>query len=643
MISWRYLRNAVFTVLVCWFAAQAAQAWQAPTSLGPNGGDVRRLAYVPDNPSRMFLGTSSSRLYLSEDGGRNWAPFARLGNGFDLVLDSIVIDPHDTKKMFVGAWSIERNAGDVFRSTDAGRHWTALAGMHDKSVRSLTMAQSDSSTLVAGALDGVYRTTDGGDHWKLISPPNHADIKNIQSVAVDPQDTKSIYAGTWHLAWKTDDGGKSWHQINRGMIDDSDVFSIIVDPKAPNIVYASACSGIYKSQAAGELFSKVQGIPSSARRTRVLKQDPNRPDVVYAGTTEGLWRTEDAGKHWRRISAASLIVNDVQVDPRDSHHILLATDRSGVMVSDNDGQSFTPSNAGFTHRQVTAVLVDRKDPHLIYAGVVNDKQFGGVFLSSDSGRHWKQFSLGLGNEDVFTLGQDRSGRLFAGTNRGLFRYIDKSRLWMRVFPKLHSQSFQVNAEWVEGKHWIVAGPQGIAHSHNDGLSWTSMRNPSSQPFISVHSAGDAIVAATHDMLFTSMNDGETWSRMPLPSVSYVRSVLIDDQQRVWLATPQGAFLRQSSGTWMHVPGLPDPPTALAFDESAHQVLAFTAGNDVFAATQGDRWERLVHLGMPARTLVSSADGIYAGTLFDGVVSVQKPSLSIGKPLGLTSAESGGGK
>ncbi len=102
-----------------------------------------------------------------------------------------------------------------------------------------------------------------------------------------------MYAGTWHLAWRTEDGGATWQHINKGMIEDSDVFSIIVDSSNPSVVFASACSGIYKSQNAGELFQKMQGIPFSARRTRVLKQDPGNPAVVYAGTTEGLWRTGD--------------------------------------------------------------------------------------------------------------------------------------------------------------------------------------------------------------------------------------------------------------------------------------------------------------------------------------------------------------
>ena len=622
MATWRLVRKAFVVVLLSLFAARVAAA-QEPASLGPHGGDVRRLAYVPDNPNRIFLGTSAGRLYVSDDAGSTWSLFAHLGDGFDFVLDNIAIDPHQPKTMYVAAWSIEQNTGELFKTRDGGHSWTTLKGMHGKSIRSLTMSPSDPKVLVAGALDGVFRSLDGGDSWNLISPPNHPDIKNIQSVAIDPQNPDVVYAGTWHLAWKTTDAGANWHQINRGMIDDSDVFSIIVDRTQPNVVYASACSGIYKSEAAGELFSKVQGIPFSARRTRVLKQDPNQSNIVYAGTTEGLWRTTDAGKRWSRISAANLIVNDVQVDPRDSGHILLATDRSGVMVSKDNGASFKQSNDGFTHRQVTSVVVDRKDSRIVYAGLVNDKEYGGVFMSRDSGQHWSQLSKGLGSEDIFTLGQDHSGTLFAGTNRGLFRYNNKNQLWMRIFPQQRSQSFQVNSQYMEGKHWVVAGPQGIAHSHNAGVTWATMRNPSKQPFIAVRAAHGSIVAATHDMLFSSTDDGGTWSRMVLPNVSYVRSIVVDNNSRIWIATPQGAFLRDG-GTWVHAHDLNSEPTSLAFDERSNQVLALTKSNDVFATSDGERWERLVHLGIPTRTLVPSADSIYAGTLFDGVLSLQRP-------------------
>ena len=219
--------------------------------------------------------------------------------------------------------------------------------MHGKSIRAMAIAASDSKTLVAGALDGVFRSTDGGKNWQKISSSNQ-EIHNIESIAVDPKNPDVVYAGTWHLAWKTDDGGASWHHINKGMIEDSDVFSIIVDSTNPSVVFASACSGIYKSQSAGDSFQKIQGIPFSARRTRVLKQDPSNPAIVYAGTTEGLWKTTDAGKTWNRVSNSDVVVNDVMVDPRNSQRVMLATDRAGVLASD-DGATQLPHLQSWLH------------------------------------------------------------------------------------------------------------------------------------------------------------------------------------------------------------------------------------------------------------------------------------------------------
>ena len=151
------------------------------------------------------------------------------------------------------------------------------------------------------------------------------------------------------------------------------------------MVYLSACSGIYKSETAGEVFRKQQGIPNTARRTRVLMQDPVNAATVYAGTTEGLYQTTNAGASWQRLTGPDVIVNDVYVDPTNNKHVLLATDRSGVLLSVNGGASFVAANDGFSQRQVEALLVDSRNPNTIYAGVLNDKTYGGVFVSEDGG------------------------------------------------------------------------------------------------------------------------------------------------------------------------------------------------------------------------------------------------------------------
>jgi len=346
VLVWYRNRALAVMALVClWNASLLAESeWK---SLGPEGGDVRSLAYDPNSPDRIFLGTSAGQLYLSTDGGGNWTRLARLGSSDSYVLDNILIDPGDPRTMYVSAWDVEREGGDIFRTRDGGRSWQVLEGMRGRAARAMAMAPSDPRVLVVGTPDGVFRTSDGGSTWQRISPQYHAEIRNLRSAAIDPIDPSVLYVGTSHLPWKTSDGGLSWGQMNQGIIDDSDVFSIVVDRNRPATVYASACSGIYKSENGGAQFRKVQGIPYSARRTRVLQQDPVNSNVVYAGTTEGLWKTLDAGATWKRMTAPNYIVNDILIDPRNPERVLLATDRSGVLMSLDGGQTFHAANHGF--------------------------------------------------------------------------------------------------------------------------------------------------------------------------------------------------------------------------------------------------------------------------------------------------------
>ena len=63
----------------------------------------------------------------------------------------------------------------------------------------------------------------------------------------------------------------------------------------------------------------------------------------------------DAGQTWKRVTNPEIVVNDVFVDPRNSNRVLLATDRSGVMASENGTATWTSSNRGYTHRYVTSI------------------------------------------------------------------------------------------------------------------------------------------------------------------------------------------------------------------------------------------------------------------------------------------------
>jgi len=643
----RAIRTIPVLLVALWTSAAVAaeQPWQP---VGPDGGTVRSLAIDPKDPDRIFLGTSAGNLYLSTDKGASWSRFARPGNSAEMVLDHIVIDPIDPRNIFVAAWNAQlpSSDGELYRSKDGGKSWEIVPDLHGKSLRALSIAASDPKTLVVGALDGIYRSRNGGHDWERISPENHAEIKNVESVAIDPVNPDVIYAGTWHLPWKTEDGGKTWHNIKKGVIDDSDVFSIVIDPSQPENLFISACSGIYRSESAGEMFRKIQGIPYSARRTRMLQMDPADHNVVYAGTTEGLWKTIDAGVTWKRMTGSNIVINDVLIDPRRSSRVLLATDRSGVLASDDGGVTFTASNRGFTHRQAAALLVDRSDSAVLYAGVLNDKEFGGVFVSRDSGQTWKQTSDGLDGRDVFVLRQAADGSLIAGTDHGIFALRQNGARWAprnalagkaEVAParKSHAAANEITARVsvleIAGPRWFAATSSALLISSDSGESWRQESMPGIGVPVSISVAGKVVAIAGSNMVAVSVSGGESWlPSKPLDPEFAINSVAVSSSGDIWLAARTGLFRSTDAGdSWKRVSSLRLANIqTVQFDDDNHRILV-TSGSSTNVFESGDNGKtwNAISAGWRLRNLRLAHGRLVATTAFDGVVI--QPEITVG--------------
>ena len=667
--------------------------------IGPDGGNVRCLAYDPGDPNRILLGTSSGQLFVSHDGGKSWAPFAHLGPSDDLVIDHIVFDPTNTQTIYAAGWGLYHDdEGDVYRSDDGGTTWTALAGVHGKSIRALAMAPSDHNTLVIGALDGVFRSRDGGATWERMTPENpevlenHASMRNFVSVAIDPQNPDIVYAGTRHLPWKTSDGGKTWHNLKDGILDDSDVFSIIVDPKTPSRVYASACSGIYKSDNGAELFHRVQGLPHSAIRTRVLKQDPQRPSIVYAGTTGGMWKTMDGGSKWSLVTSPDVIVNDVLIDPRDPDRVLIATDRGGVLASNDGFVRYQSSNRGFSHRMVGSVIADRKDPNRLYVGIINDEMHGGLFSTDDLGKTWQQASKGLGDRDVLSLQQADSGVIFAGTNHGIFYLASLSGSWqpatmirgpvpewqpkpeappepvyqkagksktartavrkhpvtakkkepvevpipIAIAPRVRSLQFA-------DKTWYAATSEGLFISVDGGKKWYGTPIDGESDFLAANEYPDGtLTLASVKRALISRDAGRTWSEITIPNyVTGIYNVTMSPDASIWLGTREGAIRSNDEGkSWSHVmSGLPASYVlGVKYDAKAQRLLA-TAMNSrgVFESVDGGKTWHQTEATFYIRTAMGYQDLLLAISWHNGLLvqrgesaaSVSEATASVG--------------
>jgi photosystem II stability/assembly factor-like uncharacterized protein len=323
------------------------------------GADVTSLAVDPREPQLVYCGTSRGNVYLSRDGGQNWAP-TRPGNQFPgYIVSSLRPDVEREGRLWAALAGADRGAL-VAVSDDRGAGWTVLARW-ETSVNARAIAQSphDPSFLACGGDDGVFLSHDGGKSWKPVGS-GVVGLTLVQSLAFDPADPLTLFAGTYRQAFRSRDGGETWSRIAAGMVLDATVYSWDFEKSVPSGLWVSTCGWVYHSPDSGDHWTRfVSGFTN--RRTLVVRLDPLRPDVLYAGTVGGLHRSGDGGKTWKRITRDSLDVSALEVDPR-SGRLLIGTLGEGMFYSDDGGESMHSASTGLAEARIPALAADPARP-----------------------------------------------------------------------------------------------------------------------------------------------------------------------------------------------------------------------------------------------------------------------------------------
>ena len=210
--------------------------------------------------------------------------------------------------------------------------------------------------------------------------------------------------------------------------------------------------------------------------------------TVLAGCRPlALLRSDDAGEHWRALE---------------------------LTLPPDTAQPHTP--------RVTAILGEGET---IWCGV----EVGGVFRSDDGGKHWSAVNEGLPSLDIHGLA--RAGdALLAATPRGIARYDGAWSTAALHAPWRYCRALTSTAGG-DVLCGLGDGPPGtrggVVLSEDGGLSWHSARFPgtAASTVWSIAAAdGVALAAAIGGELFSSEDDGRTWSRVTR-TFQEVRAVL----------------------------------------------------------------------------------------------------------------------
>jgi len=339
------------------------------------------------------------------------------------------------------------------------------------------------------------------------------------------------------------------------------------------------------------------------------------------------------------MTAVNVIINEVLIDPRQPSRVLLATDRGGVLSSNDGGVTFTPSNRGFTHRQVAALVVDHADSASLFAGVLSDKEFGGVFVSRDRGGNWNQISDGLDGRDVFVLRQAADRSLVAGTDHGIFQLKADSSRWqpLNVITQgdgtaVKELTAHISALEVSGATWYAITSAGFLISPDQGHTWQRAEVPGVPAVVSVAAVDRMVVVAGHDSATVSVNSAESWLPLKLPDDDlHINSVAVDPNGDIWLAGREGVYRSTNAGdSWKRIYSLRLPNVAsIQFDEETQRILATGASStSVMESLDHGRTWSLINSGWPLRNVRSAHGRLLGTTPFDGVVIQPDTSASV---------------
>ncbi len=657
--------------------------------VGPDGGDVRTVAIDPRDPERLYISTLDGQIHTSGNGGRTWRLLVNL-NQPELIIDDLFVDSQDSKFIYASGHR-HKGPGGFFRTTDGGVTWKEAKELKKESIHALTQSTADPNVLLAGAVTGVWISKNRGEDWERINSPTNP--INIDSLAMDPRNTSTLYAGTWWRAYKSTDAGKNWRLIRNGMIDDSDVFAMKVDTTNPEHIISSACSGIYESFNGGEKWAKIQGIPSQSRRTRDIMKHPTIPTNYFAATTEGFWMSTNAGKSWAMTTSRNLEINSIAVHPSKPERVFIGTNNFGVMVSNDAGRSFLPTNTSFTSRFTYNVVVDRQTPSRMYAVTKNVATGGGfVFVSTDSGSTWNSSkSIDPHRLSPFVMLQDRTNvnLIYLGTNKGLYRSYDRGLTWTAApvgkkpvaapvkkapvkkgapkpviaAPTVKwvsgiSEQIKVLAFTEDGKNGVIAGTdKGLFRSYDIAKGWEKLNlgGGVNENVFAVHTSAarpDTIwVGTATSGVMVSKDSGKTWAKAGGAADGAPISTITSDPKRpdyIYVGTSQTFFFSRNNGaTWTRRGGgLPigNYTSILVNPDNTDEIIVSSAyemtGGIYISTDAGDKWKRVDEKEwlLPSRRVWSLAfdprdnNRIFAGTHSSGVYRIERrPTTAVTTP------------
>ena len=285
-------------------------------SLG--GLEVHTIAFSR-NPEVVYLGAKYYGLWVSQNGGKKFAPAK------DKLLKNTV-DVYDIEEamngdLYLAAYRDDRGSviyatagkapaetyfspiarfgvfgvasentrtvsfissdGGYYRSVNAGKSWE-VRSRNKEGLLKLRQAPGGTVWTVTSE-NKILRSSDAGKTWTDASITKKGSRAPIRDLSFDPR-TGTLLASSDKL-YRSTDGGTTWQSLNLIVPANSvAIDAAAVHPTSSNVIFAASGNVLYKSIDAGESWS-ITTLPTT-RTVRVIAINPRNPETVLIGTAK---------------------------------------------------------------------------------------------------------------------------------------------------------------------------------------------------------------------------------------------------------------------------------------------------------------------------------------------------------------------
>jgi photosystem II stability/assembly factor-like uncharacterized protein len=553
-----------------------------------DGQQISQMAIDPRDPNRLFVavaghpyGPNPERgVYRSTDGGASFQKV--LFKDDDIGAGDVKIDPSNPNIVYATLWEAREGpwenaewsgtGGGIYKSTDGGQTWQALAGGLPGGIVQayVSIAGSDPKRLfavvaTAGKVN-LYSSNDAGATWSTVTrdsrPTSRIGGGDLPFPMVDPKNPDVVYIAST-VTWKSTDGGLTWSAF-RGAPGGDDYQNIWINPNNSNVIAITSDQGAIVSVNGGQSWSSWYNQPTA--QLYHVSADNAFPYRLCSGQQESgsvciSSRGNDGEitfRDWHPVAAEEY--GYVTADPLDPDIVfggkLTRYDRRTTQA-----QNILPVPLGSPNFRVIRtepVMFSPLDPHLLYFAANT------LWTTRDGGESWKQISPDLTRTtwDVpASVGVFRSEVSAQPKQRGVIYALapsplDISRIW---------------AGTDDGLIWLTT---------DGGATWSNMTPPQLSAWQKV-----STLEASH-------SDAQT-------AYAAINTLRLDDLR------PHIYRTRDSGKTWTEITsGIPEDENVNAVREDPKRRGLLFAGTEravYFSFDDGDHWQSL-RLNMPATSV-----------------------------------------